>query len=125
MKKLRLNVPLLHKADARIPTEVIVEKAVTLPHHIFKEMCRHPLHDSSFIAEQIPRMWTDDQAHCVLYLDVHSGDGLLVESEGYSYARKSQYIPHAAELLRGLDMTEAEWQIHDAVQACAALIAEN
>lgn len=42
-------------------------------------------------------MYRDSQGriHCLLVYDDESGDGLLINSEGSSYARYSQYIPCA------------------------------
>ena len=49
------------------------------------------------IARNKENMWfgTDDRYHCLLVYDKEQGDGLLVESEGYDYARYAQYIPQA------------------------------
>ena len=46
MEKLKLNVPLLHKAESLVPTEVIVEKVVRLPRHFFAGLCEHPQNDN-------------------------------------------------------------------------------
>ena len=37
--------------------------------------------------------------NCLLIYDEEQGDGLLIESEGTSYARYAQYIPRAKELV--------------------------
>ena len=37
----------------------------------------------------------DNSFHCLLVYDKDQGDGLLIEAEGYNYARLAQYIPQA------------------------------
>ena len=41
----------------------------------------------------------DGHYHCLLIYDSQDGDGLLIESEGASYARYAQYISGAKELV--------------------------
>ena len=59
------------------------------------------------------RIDINDIAHCVLFVDSESGDGILVESEGAKYARKSQFIPNARALIENNELTGAERRIHE------------
>ena len=74
------------------------------------------------------------QHHCLLIYDRENGDGLLVESEGYSYARYAQFVPQAkliweqfekthAHELRLLCPVEIYYHINDYPQECC--IADN
>lgn len=123
MQKLVLNVPLRRKADPYHTTEVVVEKVIRLPAHEFDLLREHPMQDNPLVKSNIPYMWMDSQqAHCVLFLDTDSGDGILVDSEGSQYARYSQYIPNARDMVNAHELSGAEWNLHDAVLEIAKKI---
>ncbi len=67
---------------------------ITLYEESFLELKDHPLRDNPYIAQNRDLMYIDsnDTAHCLLMVDYDSGDGMLVESEGSNYARKSQFM---------------------------------
>lgn len=83
-------------------TEFVVEKAVVLSdaeYEHFKE--------TDFAGEQIflfdnqDRMWFDPAMmvwHCLLIKGETSKDGILVEAEGYSYARYAAYVPDCTKV---------------------------
>lgn len=57
--------------------------------------------DQYFLFDQGDRMWFDPQAlcwHCVLVKGETSKDGILVEAEGYAYARYAAYAPDCDRL---------------------------
>ena len=57
--------------------------------------------DQVFLFDQGDRMWFDPQAlcwHCVLVKGETSKDGILVEAEGYAYARYAAYAPDCDRL---------------------------
>lgn len=58
-----------------------------------------------FIRENIDRMYQDEDGvnHCLLVLGEGCADGILVESEGSTYARYSAFVPNARRLLRQYD----------------------
>ncbi|MBQ8010525.1 MAG: hypothetical protein IJ265_03125 [Oscillospiraceae bacterium] len=47
-------------------------------------------------------------AHCLLFVDSKTGDGLLVEAEGYDYARNSHFVPNAKATVQTIMM----WNLH-------------
>ncbi len=105
MKKLVLNVPLQHKAECFST----VERVVTIPQRAFDQMREQPLQDCTYIAKNKQYMWHDgDTEHCVLFLSYDSDDGILVQCEGYDYARRSQFIPGAKNLVFAADFSALE-----------------
>lgn len=126
MKKLKLNSTLIHKATDFRPHEVSVEKVITLYGREFEHLKNHPLRDNAYIAENRDLMYIDssDIAHCLLFVDYNSGDGMLVESEGSGYARKSQFIPNAKALLKNNEITDAETRLHESLKEIVDKIAE-
>ena len=58
-------------------------------------------------------------AHCLLFVDSKTGDGLLVEAEGYDYARNSHFVPNAKAILENNEITNEERQLHRTIMAMA------
>ncbi len=59
------------------------------------------LEDQIFLFANDDKMWFDPNQlcwHCVLVKGETSRDGILVESEGYSYARYAAYAPDCSRL---------------------------
>ena len=100
-EKLIINTNLLRKESEFRTKSCVVEKAIAVSNAEFENLKRHPLRDNKLIAENVDIMYCDrdDNYHCLLIYDEEQGDGLLIESEGMSYARYSQYIPGAKELV--------------------------
>ncbi len=126
MKKLKFNSTLNHKQSDYQTREIIVEKVITLYGKSFSELKDHPLSDNPYIAQNRELMYIDsnDTAHCLLMVDYDSGDGMLVESEGSNYARKSQFIPNARELIENNDLTASERKLHKELKRISDKIAE-
>ncbi len=126
MKKLKLNSTLNHKQSEYKTREVIVEKVITLYGNHFSELRNYPLRDDPYIAENRDLMYIDSNgtAHCLLLVDYDSGDGILVESEGANYARKSQFIPNARALVESNEMTISERKLHKELKQISEKIAE-
>ncbi len=126
MKKLKFNSTLNHKQSDYKPYEVEVEKVITLYGRQFDEMKEFVLNDNPWIKEYSDLMYIDsnDVAHCLLFIDNETGDGILVEAEGCGYARKSQFIPNARALLESNELTAAESRLHDSLKKIADKIAE-
>ena len=125
MKKLHFNSTLNHKAFDYKPYEICVERVVTLYGRSFEELKSRTLYDNPYIAAYRDLMYTEgDTAHCLLFVDYDSGDGILVESEGSNYARKSQFIPNARALLESNELTAAETRLHNDLKKIADIVAE-
>ena len=100
MEKLTINTSLLRKEPAFEVRSCVVEKAIGISHKEFEHLRTHALEDNDIIARNKDNMWfgADDKYHCLLVYDNEQGDGMLIESEGYSYARYAQYIPQAKQI---------------------------
>ena len=97
MEKLSINTSLVRKEPVFEVRPCVVEKAIGISHKEFEHLRTHALEDNDLIAKNKDSMWfgADDKYHCLLVYDNEQGDGMLIESEGYSYARYAQYIPQA------------------------------
>ncbi len=89
----------LYKPDFQFQ-KAKVEKKVCLPAGEFEEFLKNPLEDMPCIVENIDLMQEDQEGiyHCFLVTGEGRRDGVLVESEGYGYARYASYVPDAAAL---------------------------
>ena len=71
-----------------------IEATVTLSASQFDHFKKNLLRDYSFIEEHAERMYQDNDGvmHCIFVTAEESPYGILVESEGYNYARYSAYL---------------------------------
>ena len=78
----------------------IVDKIIELPAQRFQQFSHALLMDYDFIAENKSAIRHDDDArHCLLILNADGTDGILVDPQGYNYARYSAFVPNARSLL--------------------------
>jgi len=98
---LNLQAIFTRKAEDFLIWDCVIDKIVELPEAEFKYFKTAPLRNISFIAENTDLMYKDSDGvfHCLLVLGEGSSDGVLVESEGYNYARYSSFMPGAREFV--------------------------
>lgn len=99
---MKINVPFRRK-DTEIETSpCVVEKTVELSADWFDHFSQNLLNDYDFILENTDCMYQDQNgvSHCLLVLGKGLDDGILVESEGSSYARYSAFVPNARQILK-------------------------
>ena len=77
----------------------VVDKVIELPTQRFQQFSRALLMDYDFIAENKNAIRHDDARRCLLILDADGTDGVLVDPQGYNYARYSAFVPNARSLL--------------------------
>ena len=73
----------------------IIEKTITIDSDLFECFIMDPLSDYDFIKEHLELMYCDENEvfHCILVTSDEHDFGILVESEGYHYARYAAFIP--------------------------------
>ena len=130
-EKMIINANLIRKESEFRTKSCVVEKAIAVSHAEFDDLKRHPLRDHRLIAENADLMYcdNDNNYHCLLIYDKENGDGLLIEAEGAAYARYSQYVPRAKELVEVhqnpvILMTNGEKKLHELLNEMADRIAE-
>ena len=72
------------------------------------------MQDQVFLFENGDRMWFDPSEACWHYLLVkgeHSREGILVEAEGYSYARYAAYVPDCSIVRVGEVPVQCEYPV--------------
>ena len=99
-EKIIMNAVMNRKADRYETEKFVVEKVIDIHETEFKKMLEKPLERNYYLAPYRSLMGFYDNAyHCVLLVDQKSGDGLLVNSEGSDYARYSQFVPNAKDII--------------------------
>ena len=80
-------------AELMPKTEAVVELTVLLDKEDFEEFANDLLEDRDFIKDNVDKMYVDNFVveHCILVTYDGSEHGILVQSEGYHYARYSAY----------------------------------
>ncbi|MDI6877937.1 MAG: DUF6329 domain-containing protein [Desulfitobacteriaceae bacterium] len=98
---LNLQAIFARKADDYPVWDCVIEKIVELPEAEYKYFKSAPLRDMPLIAENTDLMYRDENGvfHCLLVLGEGTSDGILIESEGYNYARYSSFMPGAREFV--------------------------
>ena len=106
--KLILNANMICKADRFNPKKCAVEKVIEVSDSEFRTFIENPMERNYYLHKYKDLMgYYDDSYHGVLFVNMENSDGLLVNSEGYDYARYSQYIPNASDLIRQHEQTAA------------------
>ena len=97
-----LNVHLIRKADDYALQRCEVAEVVEISHEDFNELKCNPLKDYSFITENKDKLEYENVSTvpCIMFIDGDGDDGILVDPQGYDYARYSAYISNARQLCR-------------------------
>lgn len=71
-----------------------IEKTIELEKEEFERFANDLFTDQDFIKDNAQLMYTDKNGvkHCILVKARGETDGILVESEGYEYARYAAYL---------------------------------
>lgn len=106
---MTVNVQLRNKQET-IRTECCeIACVVELSNAEFCNFRRRPLSDRDFIKDHLQELKSDiiNPIPCMLVLGEGIDDGILVDPEGYDYARYTAYIPMARKLFE-IEQTENE-----------------
>jgi hypothetical protein len=112
-KMLKLNAVFERKNNHFPATDCVVEKTIELSAEDYLHFKNHLLEYKPFITENRDWMRVDGNsvAHCLLVLGEGGSEGVLVNSEGYDYARYASLVQEARELAalqQKQDLTEQE-----------------
>ena len=89
------------KADEFQLNDCIIEQIIHLEASEFDMFSKNMLKDYEFIKNSKEQMYIDGNGifHCILVVGEGKQDGILIEAEGYDYARYSAFLPNAADFL--------------------------
>ena len=92
----------IQRKDPSVETDRCrIVKIIELSNSDFEEFQDNLLVNYDFIAENVDEMWMDENGvdHCLLVIGEENSDGVLVQSEGFSYARYYAFMPNARDYL--------------------------
>ena len=74
----------------------VIEGIALMGEDEFEEFSNYLLEDRDFIIDRKEEMYRDSigQIHRLLALNVESGDGILIDSQGHKYARHTAFMPN-------------------------------
>lgn len=117
--KLILNANMICKSSGFRPQKCAVEKVIEVSHEEFQHFIDCPTLRNYYHPQYKNLMgFYDDTHHGVLFVNEENGDGLLVNSEGADYARYSQYIPNAKDIIQRHEQTEALDALKSRMDSC-------
>lgn len=104
-----INAQLRSKQEEIQPARCDIVCIVELSSAEFYDLQFNPLADRAFIKEHLPDLETDEfhAIPCMLVLGEGVDDGILVDPQGYDYARYTAYIPMARQLFQN-EQTKSE-----------------
>ncbi|MCL2409395.1 MAG: DUF6329 domain-containing protein [Oscillospiraceae bacterium] len=81
--------------------DCVIDKIIRLSGTEFDRFSRNLMHDWDFIRNNAPDTVVDEQGryHCLLVIGEGRRDGILVDSQGSSYARYSAFMPNVEDFL--------------------------
>lgn len=84
------------KLSALEAQNCVIEAIEVMSNEDYEKFANSLLTDRQFIADRKEDMFTDSsgQIHCILALNEESGDGVLINSSGYDYARFVSFTPN-------------------------------
>ncbi|HZJ99540.1 MAG TPA: DUF6329 domain-containing protein [Tissierellaceae bacterium] len=84
----------------------------------FYEFSNNLLEDRNFIIDRKEEMYVDfmGQIHGLLALDMESGDGILIDSQGHKYARYIAFLPNIKPYIEQQISIAAEQIIKEAAE---------
>lgn len=117
---MQIKANLLHKPPSLRASRCQVEKVVELSGLEFDRFLLDPQQDQPFIAENCELMheWNGVD-YCLLVLGEGRADGVLVEAEGYSWARYAAYVPEARTILSNRLDQAVDYIVHQATENTA------
>jgi hypothetical protein len=98
---LNLKAVFERKTNEFPARDCVIENIVELPATEYARFRSNLIRDADFIAENKNRMYQDGNGiqHCLLVLGENSTEGVLVQSEGYDYARYASLLPGARDFV--------------------------
>jgi len=102
---------IFHRKESQFePRACTVKKIIELEPDEYEAFRNNMLQDRQFIAEFSKAMRAQGKSsdHCLLVLGEEHEDGVLVNTEGFDYARYAAFIPGARELLLAEEMHEEQ-----------------
>ncbi len=94
-------VEVQHRGAQNPLQEFQVERIILLTPDAYQDFSQNLMEDHFILFENTDKMWYEPDTrcwHCVLVTSPDVPDGILVESEGFAYARYTAFVPDKSRL---------------------------
>lgn len=120
---LEVNAPLVRKSILE-PKKNLIKVAIKLSYSDYYDLLENPMSDRDYIKEHVEEMYQDESGinHSILVYCDEEPDGVVIESEGYHYARYQGYVNNVHELLE--TNTYASLDYEDRLSKIKVLVVE-
>lgn len=100
------------------PQPSTIEAVYEMDGDTFKHFCDTLMENHIFISDLKDYMYVDSAGviHGLLALNTESGDGILIDSQGYDYARYAAFMPNIKEYVDKQIFLVAEQIVKDAIE---------
>lgn len=89
------------KSTGILGRDCVIKKIIWMTDSELEDYSRNLTSDRPFIQENVALMYNDNGVyHCLLVVGETSPDGILIEAEGYNYARYAAFLPNARALVQ-------------------------
>lgn len=80
----------------------VIEEMIELPEKEFENFCNDLWAEYPFVERHLHCCYEDEEGntHCLLVLQEGGNDGILVNTEGYEYAKYTSYLPNARQMVQ-------------------------
>jgi len=106
------------KIDALRTKPCVIEAIEVMSSEEYENFKSNLLSDRAFIADRKEDMFTDSSGkiHCLLAMNEESGDGILIDSSGYDYARYVSFMPNIKAYIEQKISLAADKMIRNAAE---------
>ncbi|MPM90097.1 hypothetical protein SDC9_137214 [bioreactor metagenome] len=100
------------------PQPCTIEAIYEMDHDTFENFCNGLTDNNIFITDLNDYMYIDSAGviHGLLALDTESGDGVLIDSQGYDYARYTAFMPNIKSYIDKQTLLVVEQIVKDACE---------
>lgn len=100
------------------PQPCTIEAIYEMDNDTFENFCDNPTGDNVFILDLKKYMYVDSAGviHGLLALNTESGDGVLIDSQGYDYARYTAFMPNIKPHIEQQIKLIADQIVKDAIE---------
>ncbi len=100
------------------PKPSTIEAIYEMDNNVFEHFCDSLMENHIFISDLKDYMYVDSAGviHGLLALNTESGDGILIDSQGYDYARYTAFMPNIKEYVDKQISLVVEQIVKDAIE---------
>lgn len=115
---LKTNAIFERKLSALETQPCVIEAIELLSNKDYEKFINNLLVDRQFISDRKDDMYIDSkgQTHCLLAMNEESGDGVLINSSGYDYARYVGFVPNIKSYIEQQISLVVDQIIKDAIE---------